>query len=233
MASIETNDHDAARSDVILKLAQDPHLAHRVLFKHRHSNETPAIHRQVIDALHSNTRELLIMMFRGGAKSTLAEETLIIRACLQKFRNGLILGESYERAVERLRSIKNEFENNPYIEELFGDLVGPTWAEGKIILANGVILQAYGSGQSLRGAKHLDARPDELLVDDLENDESVNTPEARDKMAKWFFSTVIPALDPAIPHPHGRHPARPRRPHRAAGQAGESLAASTHPDRGG
>lgn len=192
----EETSEDRAREDVILKLARDRHLAHRVLFGHRHSNRTPLFHDQIIDAWHGPDERFLIMAFRGAAKSTLSEEGIIIEACLQTFNNAIILGASYERAVERLRSIKHEFETNPYIEELFGNLVGPTWAEGKIVLANGRIIQAYGRGQSLRGAKHLDKRPDRAFGDDIEDDESVATPEARDKTAAWLFSTVLPSLDP-------------------------------------
>jgi hypothetical protein len=136
------------------------------------------------------------MAFRGGAKSTLSEEAILVEACLRKLKNGVILGESETRAVERLRAIKHEIEFNPYIEELFGSLVGPTWTDTRIVLANGIALQAYGRGQSLRGVKHLDHRPDRLFVDDLEDNEAVATPEARDKWLKWFFSVVIPAMAP-------------------------------------
>ena len=134
--------------------------------------------------------------FRGAGKSTIAEEAIIIQALYRKFHNGIILGETYERAVERLRKIKHEFESNEFIAELFGSMVGPTWAEGKIVLSNGVIIQAFGRGQSLRGSKHLDYRPDRAFGDDIEDDESVRTPEAIDKTLSWFVGVVLPALDP-------------------------------------
>lgn len=136
------------------------------------------------------------MAFRGAAKSTLSEEAVIVGACLRKFRNGIILGENEPRAVERLTSIKHEFESNPFIEELFGPMVGTTWQERKIILANGVVIQAFGRGQSLRGAKHLSARPDMAFGDDMEDDESVSTPVNREKFKSWFMKVLLPALAP-------------------------------------
>lgn len=182
--------------ETIVELASDPVLAHQALFRHRHPDATPRLHEEIIQAWHSPARFALTMAFRGGGKSTLSEEALCVAACLRDFKNCLILGESETRAVDRLRSVKHEFETNELIQDLFGDLVGPTWAETKIVLANGVCIQAYGTGQSLRGVKHLDQRPDLILADDIENEETVATPGARDKMLKWWTAVVVPAMDP-------------------------------------
>lgn len=189
-------DSDAAHTAILEKLIRDRVLAHQVLFAHRHPSLTPPFHDEMIRDWHGSHARLVRKAFRGGAKSTLAEEAITIMALLREFRNCVILGESETRAVERLRAIKHEFEFNPYIEDLFGSLVGPVWTETKVILTNGIVLQAHGRGQSLRGVKHLDARPDLWFVDDLEDNESVATPEAREKWLRWFFSVVMPAADP-------------------------------------
>jgi hypothetical protein len=192
------DEDEKQRQDVILKFARDRWLAHRTLFAHRHPNLSPDFHRDIVAAWHSDAPFFQFLAFRGAGKSTLSEEGITIEACLRTFHNGIILGETYERACERLRSIKHEFENNPYIEDLFGSQVGQTWTEGKIVLTNGIILQAYGRGQSLRGAKHLDQRPDRAFADDIEDEESVFTPEARDKVKRWWMSTVMPAMAPGF-----------------------------------
>ena len=184
------------RNNTIVKLGKNRQLAHRVLFGHRHPNETPPFHGEVIDDWHSNNSHILTLAFRGAGKSSLSEEAIIVLACLRQFKNCIILGESYDRACERLRAIKHEIEFNPFIEELFGNLVGETWQEGKIVLTNGVIIQAFGRGQSLRGSKHLAERPDMAFGDDMEDEESISTPEAREKFKQWFLKVVIPALAP-------------------------------------
>jgi hypothetical protein len=135
------------------------------------------------------------MAFRGAAKSTRAEEAICIRSWFQREKNVLILGDSEQRAVERLRAIKNIIETNAYAQELFGVGPGSIWNDGQAVLSNGVMLQAYGRGQSLRGVKHLDWRPSLIFMDDLEDKESVATPEARNKTLVWYVSTVVPALD--------------------------------------
>lgn len=187
---------DEQRDETIVKLGRNRELAHRVLFEHRHPQDTPDFHREIIRDWHSDKPHILTIAFRGAAKSTLAEEAIIVLACLRQFKNCIILGESYDRACERLRSIKHEFESNQFIDELFGSLVGETWQEGKIVLSNGVIIQAFGRGQSLRGSKHLSERPNMVFGDDMEDEESISTPEAREKFKQWFLKVVIPALAP-------------------------------------
>jgi hypothetical protein len=184
------------REEVILRLGRNKRLAHAALFGHRHPNATPDLHYRIIDLWHSPLPKVEVMAFRGAGKSTLSEEGIIVEACLRQFKNGIILGSSYDRSCERLASIKHEFETNPFIEELFGDLVGATWNVGKIILTNGVVIQAFGRGMSLRGSKHHDQRPDRAFADDLEEQEDVETPEARLKTLKWFMQVVMPALSP-------------------------------------
>jgi hypothetical protein len=184
------------REQLILDLGVDHALAHQLLFAHRHPDVTPDFHYEIIRDLHSDHPRVLEMAFRGAAKSTLAEEFIVIEACYRRFRNFIICGESATRACERLAAIKHEFDFNEHIRFLFGDLHGPVWNEDKIVLGNGVVIQAFGRGQSLRGTKHDDVRPDGCLIDDVEDEESVNTMEGRDKAQRWVMRTLLPALAP-------------------------------------
>lgn len=188
---------DATTAEVVLELGKNRRLAHDVLFRHRHPLKTPAFHYEMIDAFHSPESQVVQEAFRGAGKSTIAEDALVVGALCRDFRNAIIIGSSFERAKERLTAIKNEFTVNENIDRLFGSMEGPVWGEGRIVLKNGVCFTALGSGMSLRGTKYLDARPDFCLIDDLEDEESVRTPEARDKLANWLYRACLPALQPA------------------------------------
>jgi hypothetical protein len=188
--------NEDARRDLLLEIGRSPIVAHQVLFKHRHPDATPPFHFEMIEDWHGDQPYVLTMAFRGSAKSTIAEEALTILACFRRFKNGLIIGESENRAVERLRAIKHEIDFNDMLTAIFKIARGDIWTEAKITLNNSVMLQAYGRGQSLRGAKHNDARPDFIFLDDLEDEESVRTKEGRNKTRVWFTSTVMPALEP-------------------------------------
>jgi hypothetical protein len=170
-------------------------MAHQALFPHRHSNKTPAFHNELIELWHSNDPVALVLVFREGGKSTIAEEAFVIGAAFMLFNNAIIISSTEKRACERLRAIKHELERNEIVEALFGNLVGAVWNEAEVILANGVRITAVGRGQSLRGTKHLHYRPDFCFMDDAEDEENVRTPEARAETLSWFMSVVKPALD--------------------------------------
>lgn len=181
--------------DAVRLIAADRVRAHEVIFKHRHPLPTAPFQKEIIKAFHGPHPRIVCEAFRKAAKSTIAEETLIIGAALGEFKNALIIGASYDRACERLESIKHEFETNADLEQIFGVLPGNiTWANDKIVLTNGVIIQAKGAGQSLRGVKYHDKPPDFVLIDDLEDEESVRTPDARFAMKRWIYKTLIAAL---------------------------------------
>jgi hypothetical protein len=187
-----------AQGEIILKLAKNRPLAHRVLFAHRHPNSTPPFHREMIRDWHSREPNHCDIAFRGSAKSTIGEEALVIMALFHEFQNCIIFGASFPLAAQRLHSIRREFEKNEALRQLFGDVRGQPWADDKIETTRGVVIQAMGRGQALRGTKEEVKRPDLLWFDDIEDEESVRTPESRDKMRRWVLGEAIPAGDEKV-----------------------------------
>ena len=178
---------------LIVKLALDRPLAHKVLFKHKY--RTPPFHADVIRRFHSPVRGIVEMAFRGAAKSSIAEEGMVIGAALREFRHGLIVGASEDKAKERLHVVRRNFETNERLIELFGELKGRPWGDDRIELSTGITIQALGRGQALRGTKNADTRPDFILADDIEDKASMATAEGREKVQAWFFSDLLPAGD--------------------------------------
>jgi hypothetical protein len=184
------------QENLISRLAANRPLAHALFFKDRHANEDADFHHEMEISWASDIPNILTMAFRGSAKSTKAEEAITLEVAFQRCRNVLILGESEERAAERLAAIKHNIEYNEELNAVFNLAPGDPWQNTRACTSTGVMLQAYGRGQSLRGVKHLDHRPDLVFLDDIEDKESVATPEARRKTLAWFTSTVMPTLSP-------------------------------------
>lgn len=138
------------------------------------------------------------MAFRGSAKSSLAEEDIVIAALYRVFKNILIIGASEGRAAERLASVGYELSMNENILELFGVQKGSTWSQTKLVTTGGVCIQAMGRDQDIRGIKYLDHRPDFILVDDFEDKDSVQTPDGRAKTLRWFLAELMPACAPDV-----------------------------------
>jgi hypothetical protein len=173
----------------------DRPLAHRLLFRHRHPNQTPDFHDEMIREFHSEESQLCWIAFRGSAKSTRMEEAVVLQALFQEFDHCIIAGASADKARERLLSIRREFEKNIKLLDIFGDQRGTPWEEDRLELKNGVTIRCIGKGQALRGTKTEDKRPDLIICDDIETRDSLSTPETRDKIQNWFWSELLPAGD--------------------------------------
>jgi hypothetical protein len=181
--------------DIIREVLSDPVSAHCYFFAHRHSDTSPEYFEEVILDIYDFDRpKVLELIFRGGAKSTILEEATVLLSCLQIIKNGIIIGESETRAAERLTSIKYELETNDKLLDTFGPMRSEPWTNTRALLASNTYLQAYGRGQSLRGAKYLDQRPNFAFLDDIESEESTNTPEAIYKTMRWVTATLYPAM---------------------------------------
>lgn len=131
---------------------------------------------------------------RGNAKSTWGTFGLPLwAAAFRKRKYALIVSETRSQAESFLSFIKIELETNERLQQDFPELVGEgsVWRADAIITRNGVKIQAAGAGQKLRGLRHGSCRPDLVIVDDLENDESVESPDQRKKLESWFFKALM------------------------------------------
>lgn len=134
---------------------------------------------------------------RGHAKTTNFTFKDTLHAVLYQYKHyPILLSDSSEQAEGFLDDIKTELEDNPHILEDFGILKGDkVWRSNVILTKTGIKLEAIGSGKKIRGRRHRNWRPDLLVLDDIENDENVNTPEQRKKLKSWFDKAVSKAGD--------------------------------------
>lgn len=133
---------------------------------------------------------------RGHAKSTNFTFKDTLHAILYQYKHyPIILSDSSDQAEGFLTDIKTELEENRNIIEDFGSLKGKVWKTGVILTSTDIKIEAIGSGKKIRGRRHRNWRPDLLVLDDIENDENVNTPDQRKKLESWFYKAVSKAGD--------------------------------------
>lgn len=134
---------------------------------------------------------------RGHAKSTNLTFADSIHAAAYQYKHYiLILSDSSDQAEGFLSDIRAEFEDNAALREDFGELKGEkVWKNNVLLTSTNIKIEAIGSGKKIRGRKHRNWRPDLILLDDIENDENVNTPEQRRKLMNWYYKAVSKAGD--------------------------------------
>jgi predicted phage terminase large subunit-like protein len=134
---------------------------------------------------------------RGEAKSTKVSMSFVSWCVV----TGLlwyivIIMDAFEQAAEMLEAIKAELEANPRIASDFPEAAGQgkVWRAGVIVTANGRKIEAFGSAKKIRGRRHGAYRPQLAIMDDIENDENVNTPAQRDKLQAFVTSVLARVL---------------------------------------
>ena len=128
---------------------------------------------------------------RGHAKSTNLTFKGTMHSTLYGYKHyPIIISDSSEQAEGFLDNIRVEFEENTAILEDFGALAGSVWRSNVLLTKTNIKIEAIGSGKKIRGRKHRNWRPDLIILDDVENDENVRTPEQRKKLKDWFDKAV-------------------------------------------
>lgn len=133
---------------------------------------------------------------RSNAKSTIYNFFTPTHASVYGKRVFIVqVSDTETQAQGFLGDVKNSFENNEYLLEDFGDVRGTTWRADMISLNNaqgGVSwIAAVGAGSGIRGLRKAEHRPDLIIVDDLENDDSVLTPDRINKLYTWFQRALM------------------------------------------
>ncbi|MFC1638841.1 hypothetical protein ACFL26_01050 [Patescibacteria group bacterium] len=141
-----------------------------------------------------------VMAFRGSAKSTIVTTSFPLWSILGRPQRKfvLVLSQTKEKAQLFLQSVRSELETNDLLKADLGPFreePGP-WGNDSLFIPHFGARIAVGSvGQSLRGVRHNAHRPDLIVLDDIEDIQSVRTREGREKAWSWLTGEVIPAGD--------------------------------------
>lgn len=197
---------DKGRDARIKKAQEDFEFAVQTYFPHHidySKKETSKFRKwcyKELPTLLEKERKIDVEAYRGAAKTTMI--TRLIRlwntAIKRKKRHSIIISSTIDVAKESLDVIKTELEDNENLISDFdiitGDKIGETWGSEEIIFSTGGVLiriKAYGSGKKIRGANWRGYRPDDITLDDIENDENVENKAQRDKSYKWLIKAVM------------------------------------------
>lgn len=136
---------------------------------------------------------------RGHAKSTHFDIFLPLWLMFQPKRLinvMVVVGKSEESAIGLLSDIQAELEFNQRIIADFGEqkAVG-NWQEGQFVTQSDVAFFARGRGQSPRGLRYKEARPDYIVIDDLDDDELCRNEKRVNDLTDWVKEALFGALD--------------------------------------
>jgi len=137
---------------------------------------------------------------RGHAKSTHFDIFMPLWLMFQPKRLinfMVIVGKSEDSACRLLGDIQAELEFNKRIIADFGKQkpASGNWLEGEFKAQSGVKFLAVGRGQSPRGLRDREARPDYIVIDDLDDDELCRNEKRVRELTDWVKEALFGALD--------------------------------------
>lgn len=141
----------------------------------------------------------VFMWPRGHAKSTHFNIFIPLWLMFQERRLinfMVVVGKSEDSATRLLGDIQAELEFNQRLIADFGAQRGNAfWQEGEFKTTGGVKFLAVGRGQSPRGLRERESRPDYISIDDLDDDELCRNDKRVHDLTDWVKEALFGALD--------------------------------------
>jgi hypothetical protein len=136
---------------------------------------------------------------RGSAKSTIVTLCYVLQAAVEGWEPYIwIVSDTRQQAQTHLENAKAELADNGPLAKDYPYSVGrgPRWQATSVELANGVVIESYGTGQRIRGRRRRAARPTLIICDDLQNDSHISSALQRESSRRWFHGTLLKAGTP-------------------------------------
>ena len=168
-------------------------------------NLTPVLHYKMLDQIAGKNKNIINMLFRGSAKTTLLGEYLFLYLGVYgslpgfgKVPLALYVSDSIENGVKNMRkNLEYRWENSDFLREFipnsrFTDIRWEfTNKVGNIFIAKG-----YGARTGVRGSKEMGVRPVLAILDDLVSDEDARSATVIASIEDTVYKAVDYALHP-------------------------------------
>ena len=167
-------------------------------------NKTPLFHYDILDTIHKH-KNVLVVVFRGGAKTTLTAEYMILYIAtfgqLDGFGDvtvGMYVGDTMDNGVKNLRNnLEHRYRNSEFLQKFIPEVkfTDPEWeftnAEGHKFCVRG-----FGATTGVRGFKKYGQRPQLAILDDLMSDKSAESKTITKDIENVIYKAVRQAMHP-------------------------------------
>lgn len=199
-----------SQAELVKLGAVDTELFARSFFPTTFRNPSPKFGKEIWDVLDDpRVRLANIIAFRGSSKTTRLRVFCAKRIAYGISRTIVYIGASETKAVESVNWIRNRIDRNVNFRTTFGLKRGQKWEETQIEIehetfGHTIRVMGFGITGSIRGINIDDHRPDLIIVDDPQTDETAATEGAREKLDDLILGAVKNSLAPIIDEPNAK-----------------------------
>lgn len=196
--SVQTfpDDTEWKKQDRIARAKDDKIFFARTYFPHYCENEFAEIHKEMFLISDIAMTPVVVAGAREIAKSTIIsflDEMHKTLFNLNKFT--MFICDTQETAAsEFLLPIRAELEENPRVLSDFGDQKTSLWAMEDFVTRSGKRLLSLGPKMGAKGKRHRSQRPDRIIVEDFENQNSPVKKSILKRRLKWILKDVMKSV---------------------------------------
>ncbi len=191
---------DQELSDQLARCSVDLAYFAKMFFSERFSSPFSRLHYEIFDILSPGNQRVGIAAPRGLGKTSIVGLALAAQKILFRLCNFILYVSNSATSAERqTENLKMELVSNLMIRKIFGpikttsggvDGLDESFSRAAWATSMGTLVLPRGSGQQVRGLLYKNKRPDLIIVDDLEDTETITNPEIRLKRKEWFHADL-------------------------------------------
>jgi hypothetical protein len=188
------------RDDLKLLMSQcvqSTKVSSKIIFPDRFYLPFSSLHNKIFEILDDDSiQQAVIVAPRGFGKTSTVNMSFPAKKILFQEKKFIVpISCTATQAMMQGENLKRELVSNRMINGLFGPMKSDTFSKEMWVTASGTAVMPRGAGQQVRGILFGDSRPDLIIVDDLEDAESVKSEEQRQKTKEWFFADVMNSIN--------------------------------------
>lgn len=185
---IDLNETTAEKVKRIRRLEKNPEEWFRYYFPNYYTSEPADFHKKATKRIIENAEWFEVRAWsRELAKSARAMMEFTYLSMTGNLRNILLVSNTNSNAVRLLLPFKSCFEANQRMINDYGkqERYG-SWETGEFTTQKGCSFRAIGWGESPRGTRNDNFRPDGILIDDIDTDEECRNEDIQAAKFKWI-----------------------------------------------
>ena len=190
---------DSFVEDLLVECCRSTKVLAKTLLPERFSAPfSDYLHDPIFELIDSDAPRVAIAAPRGSGKTSLslakAVQSILFRT--KKFITWV--STSHDVATMQTENLKREMVTCPEIKKLFGSVktrgaseIDESFSKKSWVGFDHTIVLPRGCGQQVRGVLFGSARPDLIIVDDLEHPEEVKSDDLRIARKTWFHADLM------------------------------------------
>lgn len=155
------------------------------------------LHDPIFELIDSDAPRVAIAAPRGSGKTSISLAKALQSILFRKHRFVVWVSTSHDVATMQTENLKREILTCPEIKKIFGsvktrnaDELDESFSKKSWVGFDTLVLPR-GCGQQVRGILFGSARPDLIIVDDLEHPEEIKSDELRLNRKAWFWADLV------------------------------------------